>query len=313
MLRDSLIELLGVGGLFCGAAILLRGLAPHWWRSGKTLETLTNVQFYFFDGVLIAPALAMLSAIIAQSMPPIVSLGRMDIPLGLQFAVAVLLSDLAGYWRHRLLHTSALWPSHAVHHSDQHVQWLTLIRIHPTERLLNTLFDSAILAVTGIDVAVVVANNLLRHYYGYLLHADLGSRLGLLRYVFVTPHFHRWHHSDLEAARNKNFAVVFSALDLVFGTYYCPREQPASLGVAGMGRLGFLSLMVYPFAAWARSCCWARSQAVPHPLGIRQTHPSGSGAREGPDSSCVTPIAPDYPKLGKNIVDLTIFSRRPLE
>jgi sterol desaturase/sphingolipid hydroxylase (fatty acid hydroxylase superfamily) len=38
----------------------------------------------------------------------------------------------------------------------------------------------------------------------------------------VSPVFHRWHHSDKPQARDKNFAAMFSLIDLICGTFYMP-------------------------------------------------------------------------------------------
>lgn len=248
---NVLIEFVAVGGVFCVGAILAFGLPPRWWRSAKTASGLTNTGFFFFDAVAVAPLVAVAAATLAALVPSLLQIPQ-HWPLAVQFFIAVFLSDLAGYCRHRLLHTRALWPAHAVHHSDHHVHWLTLVRVHPLERFANAAFDSVALSMVGFDPAIVAANNLLRHYYGYVLHADIRSDGGLLRYIFVTPHLHRWHHSDQESARDKNFAVIFSFIDLAGGTFYCPKKGAQSFGNDDIPeRAGFVSLLLMPFKLWA--------------------------------------------------------------
>lgn len=44
--------------------------------------------------------------------------------------VALIAFEFADYWNHRILHESALWPIHAIHHSDPDVTGLTSYRVH---------------------------------------------------------------------------------------------------------------------------------------------------------------------------------------
>jgi sterol desaturase/sphingolipid hydroxylase (fatty acid hydroxylase superfamily) len=254
MLMEHIKEFLAVGGIFCLAAILWRGMTPRWWRSDKFVEHITNAKFFFFDAILVLPVVSAIAFGISALVPSAIDVERYDLPWAAEFLIAVFFSDLAGYWRHRVLHMPAFWLSHAVHHSDRHVHWLTLVRIHPVERVFSVVFDSVMLSIIGVGPEFVAANGLLRHYYGYLEHADLGFTLGKLRYVFVTPHFHRWHHAMEERAHGKNFAVIFSFIDLAFGTFYCPNERPSQCGVEDIpARQGFAQLLVLPFTKWRLS------------------------------------------------------------
>src|SRR5687768_12641552 len=46
-------------------------------------------------------------------------------PVWLQAAVVFILSDIALYWLHRWFHGAKMWRFHAIHHSSQHVDWLS--------------------------------------------------------------------------------------------------------------------------------------------------------------------------------------------
>ena len=67
--------------------------------------------------------------------------------------------------------------------------------------------------------------------------------------MFASPVFHRWHHTTEEAGLNKNFASTFPILDLLFGTFYMPRnELPDVYGIADRGfPPTFAQQMLYPF------------------------------------------------------------------
>jgi sterol desaturase/sphingolipid hydroxylase (fatty acid hydroxylase superfamily) len=47
----------------------------------------------------------------------------------------------------------------------------------------------------GFPSYAIIANNLVRHYYGYYVHADLPWTHGKLGKIFVSPAMHRWHHA----------------------------------------------------------------------------------------------------------------------
>jgi sterol desaturase/sphingolipid hydroxylase (fatty acid hydroxylase superfamily) len=51
-----------------------------------------------------------------------------------------------------------------------------------------------------------------------------------------------------ERAHDKNFAVIFSFIDVAFGTFYCPDEKSLQCGVSDIpSRQGFLRLLALPF------------------------------------------------------------------
>ena len=51
--------------------------------------------------------------------------------------------------------------------------WLTLERFHPVNRITTFVLDNPALLLLGLPAYAIIANNLVRHYYGYLIHADL--------------------------------------------------------------------------------------------------------------------------------------------
>jgi sterol desaturase/sphingolipid hydroxylase (fatty acid hydroxylase superfamily) len=62
--------------------------------------------------------------------------------------------------------------------------------------------------------------------------------------------FHRWHHTYIDQGGERNFAPTFPFLDLVFGTFYMPKDRlPAEFGINGRAMPDhFLGQLWYPFA-----------------------------------------------------------------
>ena len=133
--------------------------------------------------------------------------------------------------------------------------WLTLSRFHPINRVTTAVIDTFVLALLGFPTWALVANNLVRHYYGEFIHADLPWMYGRLRTVFVSPVMHRWHHARDVTGTGSNFATVFSVFDRAFGTYYVPGLCNVPLGVTDdqYPGPGVLRHLLHPFAAWGRA------------------------------------------------------------
>jgi sterol desaturase/sphingolipid hydroxylase (fatty acid hydroxylase superfamily) len=85
--------------------------------------------------------------------------------------------------------------------------------------------------------------------HAVLIHANTNINFGFLKYLFVTPQFHHWHHGDDPAHYGINFAIHFPLIDKVFGTYYLPgNEWPAATGVHESAYpKGYVKQLVYPF------------------------------------------------------------------
>jgi sterol desaturase/sphingolipid hydroxylase (fatty acid hydroxylase superfamily) len=127
--------------------------------------------------------------------------------------------------------------------------WLAIFRFHPINRLTTTLVDFAFLLAMGLPASALIAAMTVRHFYGAFIHADLPWSYGPLKYVFVSPAMHRWHHADDRAAYNTNYATVFSLFDVVFGTFRMTGPCNAALGVPEKIEGGLLGAYAYPFRA----------------------------------------------------------------
>jgi sterol desaturase/sphingolipid hydroxylase (fatty acid hydroxylase superfamily) len=164
--------------------------------------------------------------------------------------LAVLVGDFIGYWRHRLQHTTYLWPAHVIHHSDTQMTWLTLSRFHPIDTLLTDCAEFGCLAAIGFPQWALVGHIVVKTFYGEFVHADFPWTYGPLGKVFVSPVMHRWHHArDVDGA-GSNFATVFSFYDRAFGTYFVPGLCKVPLGVTDDVRPTTLGRLLHPLRCW---------------------------------------------------------------
>ena len=155
------------------------------------------------------------------------------LPTPAQLTILLVATDFAQYWLHRAFHDPRLWPFHAVHHSAADVNWTTTFRTHPVNYLALNASLGVLAKALGFSELTLLLAAPIFFFSGALTHANLNWTFGPLRYVLVSPVFHRWHHSDLPEAADKNFAAMFSCLDLVFGTFYMPMDsRPETLGLS---------------------------------------------------------------------------------
>ena len=155
-------------------------------------------------------------------------LNNLDLPVGALVAVGFLLLDLTIYAQHRLFHrVPMLWRLHRVHHSDLDFDFTTAVRFHPLEIILSMLIKMAVVALLGPPILAVLLfelalslNALFSH--GNIRLPELVDRV--LRWVIVTPDFHRVHHSIRVEETNSNYSFNLSCWDRLFRSY---RAQPS--------------------------------------------------------------------------------------
>ena len=174
----------------------------------------------------------------------------------------VVLMDFITYWAHRSFHTfPILWRFHSLHHSAKYVRWSTTGRVHPLNELANYLLTVLPLALIGFPVNAVMAATPLVIAFALFAHTQVNVSFGPLSSLFVSPRFHRWHHTHSHEGGNKNFANVFSLWDRLFGTYYLPSDRmPERFGLdVDDVPESYLGQLVYP---WRRRTHAARPPAT---------------------------------------------------
>ncbi|MFO0669725.1 MAG: sterol desaturase family protein [Polyangiaceae bacterium] len=172
------------------------------------------------------------------------------LPFVVQLFLVFLTADLAQYWLHRAYHeVPLLWRFHAVHHSAKSMDWLAGSRQSLFELIGTRLAVLAPIFLLGFSQRVVDVYILMVGFQAVFDHANVSAGLGPLKYVFVTPNFHHWHHSRDTEAIDKNYAAHFAFLDYLFGTAAkADRDWPDRYGVVGdYVPLGFVKQQLFPF------------------------------------------------------------------
>jgi sterol desaturase/sphingolipid hydroxylase (fatty acid hydroxylase superfamily) len=148
--------------------------------------------------------------------------------------ISLLFFDLLIYWNHRFQHRF-LWRFHRLHHSQNELHAANSYA-HFCERAFRYLLLVLPLSLIKFDFpplpwVIVGLQEILELY----IHSPTDIHLGPVSAIFVDNRFHRIHHSLEQRHFDKNFGVLFSIWDRMFGTAYWPvaGEWPAT-GVAGV-------------------------------------------------------------------------------
>jgi sterol desaturase/sphingolipid hydroxylase (fatty acid hydroxylase superfamily) len=231
------------------AFVTLERLAP--WRKAQAFlreGLLRDVGFLLLNGHLFS--LVSASAMGAVSVVATEGLRSAGIalpgspaaswPLPAQVAAFLVLADFLQWCVHNLLHRVPwLWAFHKVHHSITTMDWIGNWRFHWMEILVYKSLQWLPLAWLGASAEATFVVAVITTIWGDFNHSNLDVGLGPLGYVLNSPRMHLWHHDESsEGGAAKNFGVVLSLWDFLFGTAFWPKDRsPERLGYPAMAEM----------------------------------------------------------------------------
>lgn len=215
---------------------------------------LTDTQYFFASHALaqvmsvavLAPAVMLGEALAVPALQGAVQ----SLPWLVQFALAVLVADLAQYGVHRAFHrVPVLWRFHKVHHSVETMDWIAGSRLHLVDVIVTRGLVLLALLVAGFEQSAVYAYLALVSFHAVFIHANFAPRAAWPERWIAMPRFHHWHHAIEAEARDVNFAVHLPMIDRWFGTHHMPESRwPAGYGIAGeRAPEGWAAQLVWPF------------------------------------------------------------------
>ena len=249
-LCNSIAWLIAIAGLMW-VIERIRPAQPgqNFFRSGFVTDIIYWLVPYFLYGPLAPKPLAAAGAWLAFELTGSTHLGFAAVarqPFWLQALEAFVVADFLSYWAHRWLHGRTLWPFHAIHHASVEMDWLSTVRNHPVNVILQRIALTAPLVLIGFPVAVVLAIGPASAIYNIFTHANLDWRYGPLRYFIVSPMMHRWHHTPEAQGCNSNFGEALAIWDVMFGTFYMPDRKPERLGLDDSPPEDFVGQTLWP-------------------------------------------------------------------
>ena len=165
--------------------------------------------------------------------------------------VAIFLFDFLGYWTHRWAHeVPFLWRFHSVHHSPEHMDWVSGFRIHPFDGILIGPVVLFFLAA-GFDGELTGLLAVVQVVLGLFFHANVRVRWRFLDRLVCNPEFHHWHHANEADSIGHNYAPGLPVWDLIFGTFFMPKHKsgrrPQHYGIDEYLPNTMLGQLTYPF------------------------------------------------------------------
>jgi len=176
------------------------------------------------------------------------------LPFPVKVALYWLARDLLAYWVHRAQHAvPQLWEFHKVHHSQERLTFLTTSRFHVVDQLLNHLVPLVPLMVFfGPAPGTWIALHLATEFILFIQHSELTWTYGRAKWAIVSPAFHAVHHSVEPAHHGRNFGMLFSFWDRIFGTALDAELPVRRFGVPGWTEPeSFWRQLAAPFRALA--------------------------------------------------------------
>lgn len=187
-------------------------------------------------------------------------------PYVVRIVWGIVIADFFFWFHHWLRHkVQWFWYFHVIHHSQRNLNQFSDDRYHFVEYVIENTVNIIPMLMLSVNTPQIVLVNVLRKWYTRVYHSNIKANFGWLRYILVTPQSHRIHHSLEKRHLDKNFGVLFSVWDQMFGTQYRGWDEYPQTGIEDplfpedTTRRGvnvftvMLAQLVYPFYKIGRS------------------------------------------------------------
>lgn len=217
----------------------------RFFRPSWLLDLCYFIGQYVLFGALVLVVLNYFSDYLLEIIPASFRSNIEAQPYILQALEVIMLSDFLIYWAHRLQHQIPfLWRFHKVHHSAEHLDWLAAHREHPLDSIYTVGIINLPAFILGFPLETLAGFIAFRGIWAIYIHSNVRLPLPFLRKIIGSPELHHWHH-DLDKDAG-NYANISPVMDLLFGTYVCPKEEPKAFGIKEDFSKNYLGQLIYP-------------------------------------------------------------------
>jgi sterol desaturase/sphingolipid hydroxylase (fatty acid hydroxylase superfamily) len=186
----------------------------------------------FFHAAILVSYAALLRALCRKYLGFMTIDAARAVPQWALLCLGVLLVDFLGWFHHYIRHRIyVFWLFHTVHHSQKELNLFTDLRYHVVEYMIANTVKVLPLAILGLKAPAIIGYVLAHQWYTRFVHGNIRWNMGWLAYILVTPQSHRVHHSPHRRHWDRNFGVVFSIWDWMFGTQYRKLDEFPRTGV----------------------------------------------------------------------------------
>ncbi|MGK8525365.1 sterol desaturase family protein [Nocardia asteroides] len=144
------------------------------------------------------------------------------------WVLGLIVTDFCYYWAHRADHrVRLLWTAHSVHHSSEHFNLSTAIRLPWVHPIASTVrgFAWVPAALLGFPAWMIFLLQSIGLLYQFPIHTQRVKTLSRpIEFLFNTPAHHRVHHGSNKPYIDKNYGGVFIVWDRMFGSFAAESE-----------------------------------------------------------------------------------------
>jgi sterol desaturase/sphingolipid hydroxylase (fatty acid hydroxylase superfamily) len=191
-------------------------------HEGRLLHAARNLAIALFNTVVLGVVFGSVTVMVADWTGRYGLLPALRLARPVQFVLALVLLDGWMYVWHRANHAvPLLWRFHRMHHSDRHMDVTTATRFHLGEHVGASVLRLGLIPLLGFGVWNLVVYDTLVLAITQFHHADIsiGRCDRWLRWLIVTPHMHKVHHSDWRPETDSNYSTVLSVWDRIAGSF----------------------------------------------------------------------------------------------
>jgi sterol desaturase/sphingolipid hydroxylase (fatty acid hydroxylase superfamily) len=142
----------------------------------------------------------------------------------LEFILALLSVTFFAYVYHRITHHKIFWELHKLHHSANKMSIFTASREHPLIVAVSNILTAIPTALLGVRAEVLFVYFGFQGVYNMFLHSKVDPFPSWATFM-ITTNDHYIHHSTNPKHYSKNYGMVLSIWDKIFGTYYEPEKN----------------------------------------------------------------------------------------
>jgi sterol desaturase/sphingolipid hydroxylase (fatty acid hydroxylase superfamily) len=225
MVTDLLRQVLTLLGLGVPFFIAEQRFAAHGLSYRKVFAR--DVGAVTLVALLGIPTAAVLGAFFS-CFPALAVLRLPMLPPWASFPLAIVASDFAMYWTHRLVHTRPLWRVHRWHHAPRHLYWLAGGRASFLQGIVYAI-PTFVFVLLNVPLKLIGMYIMFGVVLNHWMHSNLRLKSEWLEAVLITPRIHHVHHSSDPRHYGRNLGSLLSIWDRMFGTFLDPDDVKAPL------------------------------------------------------------------------------------
>jgi len=150
------------------------------------------------------------------------------IPTWAMFITMFILVDFLNWLGHIILHkVPFLWKFHKIHHAQEELGFGSTRHFHWMEYLVFKPLLFIPFSFMGVLVQEYIIFQIWISYtFTFLSHSNIKFNWGFLKYIFITPETHYWHHAkNVKSKHSVNFASILCIWDQLFGYFHLPAKD----------------------------------------------------------------------------------------